>query len=70
MIVRHVCTLLTLATVLLAMGCCCDRLCCRRPWLPRCRPACCEVNCCYPTAVEAAVPPAVVVPPPPGKPGL
>jgi hypothetical protein len=72
MMLRKVCTGLTLLAVVLMTGCCCHR-CCRRPFLRRCccAPECCAPTCCYPPAEPCCAGPAPVLdhgfssPPPP-----
>ncbi len=65
MLFRRLCALLALGLVALTSGCCHDRWCCRHPFAPRCRPACCpEVSCgCCNSC--GYVPPVETVPPPP-----
>jgi hypothetical protein len=67
---RPLCSLLALALLVLASGCCHDRWCCRHPFAPRCRPACepepcgCCNPCGYPP-VQSMPPPVFHAPLPP-----
>jgi hypothetical protein len=65
MLFRRACASFALLLVVFASGCCHDRWCCRHPFAPRCRPACCpETSCGCCNAV--GYPPAETVAPPVG----
>jgi len=77
MLYRPLSAMLALCLIVLTSGCCPDRWCCRHPFAPRCRPACCPApsegcGCCNPCAyppVESGPPPfhpGPLVPFPPG----